>query len=376
MKNSALIPAAIIPAAEKHLSCNRTFQGIPGIAVSHGGRLFAVWYSGGKTECRENFVIVSISDDHGSTWSDAVWVVDHPAETIRAFDANIWSAPDGQIYLFWTQCHSEVSADGKSHSIFDGSSGVWFSALSNPEDIVANWQWSSPRRIADGIMMNKPVVLNNGAWAFPISVWNLPGVKRGKDGAKMYLSCDQGKNFFEQGKAKIPRRVASFDEHSIVEAANGSLKMFIRRNLFGNLESISDDGGKTWSKPVMSPINGPSSRLWISRLKSGKLILVNNDCGTKKRRGMKRKNMTAWLSDDDGKNWYGGLVLDDREMVSYPDGQQVADGSIWIIHDQGRYTGGEIIASRITEEDIAAGKLVSPNSKLHILVSRTRPVSC
>ena len=89
---------------------------------------------------------------------------------------------------------------------------------------------------------------------------------------------------------------------------------------------------------------------------------------------MKREKMTAWLSDDDGKNWYGGLVLDAREKVSYPDGQQVADGSIWIIHDQGRYDGGEIIASHITEADIAAGKLVSPNSKLHILVSRTRPV--
>ena len=84
--------------------------------------------------------------------------------------------------------------------------------------------------------------------------------------------------------------------------------------------------------------------------------------------------MTAWLSDDDGKNWYGGLVLDGREMVSYPDGQQTADGSIWIIHDWGRYAGGEIIASHVTEEDIAAGKLISPESKLNIIISRTRPV--
>ena len=85
--------------------------------------------------------------------------------------------------------------------------------------------------------------------------------------------------------------------------------------------------------------------------------------------------MTAWLSDDDGANRYGGLVLDEREMVSYPDGQQAADGSIWGILDWGRYVGGEIIASHITEEDIAAGKLVSPASKLHIFVSKTRPVA-
>lgn len=374
MKSNLLIPAAVIPAEEQHLSHNRTFQGIPGIAVSNGGRLFAVWYSGGKTEWRENFVIVSISDDHGSTWSDAVWVVDHPDETLRVFDANIWAAPDGKIYLFWAQCDPEISTDGTNRTIFDRTSSVCFSVLSNPESAVKNWQWSSPRRIADGIMMNKPVVLANGTWAFPIYVRNLPEIERVRKGAKIYFSCDQGQTFFEQGRTKIPRRVATCDEHSIVEFADGSLKMIIRRKLFGNLESISNDGGKTWSKPVMSQINGPDSRLWISRLKSGKLILVNNDCGNKKRSGMKREKMTAWLSDDDGKNWYGGLVLDAREKVSYPDGQQVADGSIWIIHDQGRYDGGEIIASHITEADIAAGKLVSPNSKLHILVSRTRPV--
>ncbi len=375
MKNEALMPAAVIPATGKHLNRNRTFQGIPGIAASNSGRLFAVWYSGGKTECRENFVIVSISDDNGENWSDAVWVVDHPAETIRAFDANIWAAPDGKIYLFWTQCHSEISADGKTHSIFDGTSGVWFSALANPDASTEIWNWSSPRRIADGIMMNKPVVLADGTWALPISVWNLPGVKRGKDGAKIYLSTDQGKTFFEQGKTKIPRRDANFDEHSIVEYPDGSLKMFIRRARFGNLESVSTDGGKTWSKPFLSSIGGPCSRLWISRLKSGRLILVNNDCGPKKRGiPLQRVKMTAWLSDDDGKNWYGGLVLDGREMVSYPDGQQTADGSIWIIHDWGRYAGGEIIASHVTEEDIAAGKLISPESKLNIIISRTRPV--
>lgn len=46
--------------------------------------------------------------------------------------------------------------------------------------------------------MNKPIVLANGTWAFPISVWNQPGVKRGKDGAKIYLSYNHGKTFGEQ----------------------------------------------------------------------------------------------------------------------------------------------------------------------------------
>ena len=29
--------------------------------------------------------------------------------------------------------------------------------------------------------------------------------------------------------------------------------------------------------------------------------------------------MTAYLSGDDGKTWGGGLLLDERERVTYPD---------------------------------------------------------
>ena len=35
-----------------------------------------------------------------------------------------------------------------------------------------------------------------------------------------------------------------------------------------------------------------------------------------------RVQLSAWLSDDDGKTWQGGLVLDERKGISYPDGFQ------------------------------------------------------
>ena len=83
-----------------------------------------------------------------------------------------------------------------------------------------------------------------------------------------------------------------------------------------------------------------------------------------------RKHLSAWLSDDDGKTWQGGLMLDERDGVSYPDGFQSIDGTIYISYDHNRSTDGEILMARFTEDDVLAKKLVGAKSKLKMLISR------
>lgn len=41
-----------------------------------------------------------------------------------------------------------------------------------------------------------------------------------------------------------------------------------------------------------------------------------------------RSRLTAWLSDDEGQTWEGGLMLDDRKGISCPDGFQSPDGML------------------------------------------------
>ena len=84
-----------------------------------------------------------------------------------------------------------------------------------------------------------------------------------------------------------------------------------------------------------------------------------------------RSHLTAWLSEDDGETWQGGLELDERMAVSYPDGTQDANGDIWIIYDHERYKCGDILFARFREEDVLAGRCVSPRSSLKNLVNRT-----
>ncbi len=73
--------------------------------------------------------------------------------------------------------------------------------------------------------------------------------------------------------------------------------------------------------------------------------------------------------DDDGQTWNGGLLLDERSGVSYPDGQQTADGRIRIIYDFSRTGSRHILMATFREEDVAAGKPVSSDIKLRQIVS-------
>jgi len=83
-----------------------------------------------------------------------------------------------------------------------------------------------------------------------------------------------------------------------------------------------------------------------------------------------RSHLTAFLSKDDGRTWSGGLLLDERSGVSYPDGVQAEDGTIRIIYDYSRREAKEILMARFTEEDVLQGKLVSDKSALGMLVNK------
>ncbi len=76
------------------------------------------------------------------------------------------------------------------------------------------------------------------------------------------------------------------------------------------------------------------------------------------------------LSDDDGKTWKGGLVLDERNGISYPDGFQHPDGRIFIQYDRDRGGEAEILFATFTEADILAEKPVSDKTVFRQVVSK------
>jgi hypothetical protein len=107
----------------------------------------------------------------------------------------------------------------------------------------------------------------------------------------------------------------------------------------------------------------------LRRLASGAFLLIYHD-SQKAKPG--RERLTAWLSDDDGHTWPYKLLLDERARVSYPDATQAPDGRIYLAYDHGRYEAGEkqILVSIFREADVRAGKIVSLDAALRLVVNQ------
>lgn len=346
-----LVSAAHIstPKLPDHAVTNRAFQGIPSMAVAPGGRLWANWYAGiTPGEDHNNYVAVSTSGDDGKSWREVLIIDPDGPGPVRAFDPELWVAPTGRLFVFWAQAAGH-----------DGSlAGVWCVHTDNPDDEQP--QWSAAQRLTDGIMMCKPVVLSSGEWVLPASTWRATD-----SSARMIVSTDLGRIWSPRGACNVPKDVRAFDEHIIVERKDSSLWL-LARTTYGIGESVSTDRGKTWPDLKPSKIAHPSARFFVRRLISGNLLLVKHGAVDKK---TGRSHLTAFVSNDDGMTWSGGLLLDDRSGVSYPDGQQTDDGMIRVIYDFSRTGSRHILMATFREEDVVAGKPVSDAVRLRELVS-------
>jgi hypothetical protein len=203
-------------------------------------------------------------------------------------------------------------------------------------------------------------VLKNGDWLLPASVW------KADNSCHVLATTDQGQTFQLRGTAHIAApETRGPDEEMIVERQDGSLWMLVR--VQGLAESISTDGGKTWSPVERSKIKHNTSRFFLRRLRSGALLLVKHGPLDKR---TKRELLTAYISDDDGKTWQGGLMIDERDDVTYPDGVQAADGTIYLVYDFHRTPEGIIHMATFREEDVRAAKPVTDKVRLRVVIDR------
>ena len=184
--------------------------------------------------------------------------------------------------------------------------------------------------------------------------------------AKLVVSTDQGRTWAVRGGCNVPVADRAFDEHMVIERTDGSLWL-LARTRYGIGESLSTDRGATWPGLKPSAIAHCSARFFITRLSSGVLLLVKHGPIGKK---TDRSHLTAYLSQDDGRTWNEGLLLDERDGVSYPDGQQTADGLVRIIYDYSRTGVRHILMATFREEDVAAGRAVSGAVRLRQRVSK------
>lgn len=364
----------LAPPSVKSISEGETrgFEGVTfamngGIAMTRGGRLFAVWHDGEDgCGCR---LVGTWSDDCGMTWSGIRFTVGtgSPVDFIgvtgiylTVLVGNIWSAPDGTLRLYFSQ----------SVNMFSGRGTLWEAICRNPDAPAPVWE--QPRRIGWGSMHNKPIVLSDGSWLLPTDFER--NLKAGASdpfpelesirGCGATVSSDGGLSWRWLGRAR-PSGDDHFCEHSIVELADRSLLMYLRTGR-GLMESRSADGGRTWTEPKLpESLRQIVARSGLIKLASGHLLVVKNGAVADRAYGQKRDMLSAFLSPDEGKSWSGGLILDERTNVSYPDLFQDADGRIYVSYDHNRNTDAdEILLASFTEREVLEGKISSEGSFL------------
>jgi len=372
----SLIPPRIRPFFEPELDSEsiNVVHGCGGIARTRGGRLCAL--IGGAEDGPKAYQLLAASDDDGKSWTTRHIIREPrtPNGFTRNFrDGNVWVDPTGRLWWFFTY----------SLSYSDGRSGVWAAHCDHPD--AQHLEWSVPERLYDGTVITKPVVLQDGAWLLPTSL-NHRGyialsapVKPDRPQNRAFaeldpwrmtnflVSTDQGKTWQRRGGVRPPKN-PSWDEPAVFEKADGGIVCLIRTG-DGRVESTSYDHGFNWSEPVASAIPHAVARIMTLRLASGRILMVKHGALEGKNPIPKRTHLTAYLSDDDGASWRGGLLLEERGC-SYPDGFQADDGRIYVVYDQGRGA-GQILMAVFTEEDVAAGKTVSDRCRLQVPVKQT-----
>lgn len=354
---------------KEYCADRRVWQGIAGIARSKRGRTFVSFYSGRNGETFGNYSLILMSEGEREFEFDPLPVaVAYAGNRSRCFDPVLWTDPLSRLWFIWN-----VQPSGE----------VYASICEDPD--ASELSFGEAFFIGNGVMMNKPTVLSTGEWLFPIAVWRAPlhsafrsvEARLGLQSmAYLYKSSDNGKSFVRLGGADLKDR--SFDEHMVLELRNGVIMMLVRTT-YGIGVTYSYDRGLSFSKGEDSRLGGPCSRFFISRLRSGRILLINHNNFSG------RNNLTAFLSEDEGKSFAYSLLLDERSNISYPDAVEDENGFIYIVYDRERGIGEkpedfysharEILLAKITEADILNGTPISKGTKLKQIVSKLGKLS-
>ena len=231
-----------------------------------------------------------ISNDKGVTWEDP-FVLQENICKLNVKHPNLIRLNSGDIHFSFTgwDSHAQRNVFAK-RSADDGK--TW----SKPEQISKpGWYCTNNDhilRLSTGrILLPSHTVIGGGPYQG----------RKSKLESFVYISDDDGQSFRRsKGSMTAPGRGAH--EPSIIERKNGQLLCYLRNTNESIYESVSDDGGETWSKPRSTGLPAPESPSLLTRIpKTGDLLLAWNRVASKS--NWPRTPLSSAISKDDGKSW-------------------------------------------------------------------------
>ena len=182
--------------------------------------------------------------------------------------------------------------------------------------------WTEPVRVTPPppgrhiLLNNRGVRLRRGTRAgrilLPVaSPWPWDeGDARGSDVRSWVLRSDDDGGSWQVSEPMLagPRR--GLMEPYIAELADGRLRMWMRTQMDSQYESLSADGGATWTEAAPGPLVSPESPVAVARHAASGLLMVVWNHNRVGRHTADRTPVCVAFSADEGESWFGEQVLD------------------------------------------------------------------
>lgn len=212
--------------------------------------------------------------------------------------------------------------------------------------------WIDAQRIMEGYCgaIRDMIETSDGSLVVPVQRMLY---EEARHATQPYVSNDDGKTWTPGPLLDIGGR-GHHDgsiEGTLTELRDGRLWLLLRSNLDYFLSTYSEDGGRTWSAMRPSGIEASSAPAMLTRLDSGRLLMVWNRLYPEgrneylRRGGQYSQRPASWhreelsvaFSDDDGQTWSDPVVIARKpeKWISYPYVYEHRPGEIWITTMQG-----------------------------------------
>ncbi len=298
--------------------------------ISTDDGILCAWFGG--THERHDDVGIWVSHRSNDKWSD-------PVEVANGVQSSTKRYPCWNPVLF--------QPAGKELILFykvGPSPSTWWGMEMRSTD--SGKTWTKPRRLPKEILgpiKNKPIQLSDGTILSGSSTehdgWRVQ-FERSQDNAKTWqriLPEDEGKRF-------------GVIQPTLLSYPNNTIQALCRSRMGKIVETISADGGKTWSKMSPTALPNPNAGFDGVTLKDGRQLLVYNHTVRKGPSPRHREMINVAISEG-GKDWKAALVLENEKGAefSYPAVIQSPDGLVHISYTWKR--------RRIKHADIDVSKL-------------------
>jgi len=267
------------------------------------GSLLLGWtefYAGDGADHGPARIVGRVSQDGGRSWGEKVTLIENDGGC-NVMEVNFMHLRDGGLALLYCQKNSE-----------GGDCRVMVRVSRDEGKTFGPAQQLSPAGKYTGLTNGRCIQLKSGR--ILLEAW---------EGGDSYcvISDDDGKTWHDGGRIK-PEGGPCY-EPACIELKDGRVLMLMRTGIGGQFASFSEDGGETWSTPVLSDLKGTASPVAITRVPTtGDLLAIWNDDSQSP---TSRNPLTAALSHDEGQTWVGK-----KNIESAPDDRWAYPAVTWV----------------------------------------------